>query len=122
MSTAQSIAKSVRNSPKETAIAIASKYDVGDQTALNLVKFMRNPNMVNGPRKSEYSRARDHFSKADDVGVEWAFRYAACKAGDPGPFARDRGDSVEVDKLAVSDSESVEKSESGTWSESPFRM
>lgn len=76
--------------------------------------------MVNGPRKSELRRARDHFSKADDVGVEWAFRYAEHTASESGPFARARGDSVDIDKLAGSDSATSEKSESGTWSDSPF--
>lgn len=119
----RSLTKAVQEQPKETAVAMVEKTAVDEQIAVDLVKYLRNPNLVKSSgRKTEYRRARDHFSKADDVGVEWAFRYAACKADDPGPFARARGDSVEVDKLAVSDSEASEKSESGTWSESPFRM
>lgn len=122
MSTAQSVAKSVQHSPKETAVAIVTKYDVDEKTAMDLVKFMRNPNMVSGSRKREYQRARDHFSKADDVGVEWAFRYAAHKATEPGPFARrDRGGS-DVDKLAGSSETDIEKSEGGVWTDSPFTV
>lgn len=85
----RSLAKAVQEQPKETAVAMVEKTAVDEQIAVDLVKYLRNPNLVKSSgRKTEYRRAKDRFTQADDAGVEWAFRYAAHKAAEAGQIGR----------------------------------
>jgi hypothetical protein len=118
----------VKASPADAANALLESTGVSKQTAVDLVKFLRNPASASSTYRGQYRKARRQFAEPDDTGVEWAERFAAYQADAPSAFARPsfadgtgpreklRGSSDLVEK------DSADIGSEDVWTDSPFAM